>query len=130
MMTEEVKYYIESNIDKLDRGELTSLYVNCPMKIFNEFNNMLFAADICYPEEIHSHVVVCGHISGRFKNVELKNVVFDPQLKVETFYFECFTNASVGNTLQHDLSVLLPKRHVEVFILDYIGKLFIQVEVG
>ena len=108
-MTAETKEYIE-HLDSLE--DLPSAYFNCPMRIINDFNNTLHVAGIDYPLELHVYIVVCCYISTRFSDVLLKSYDFDYTTEQEKFFFECDNCLYLVEQLNHDLSVLLPKRSI------------------
>lgn len=115
-MTAETKSYIEQNIDKIENNGIASAYLDCPLRILNDFNNILHYAGIDYPPEIHVYVVLCCYITVRFKNVYLHSYDFDYKTEEEEYEFICDNCLYLVEQLNHDLSVLLPKRSINADI--------------
>lgn len=134
-MTAETKQFIETHIDTMERGGLVSTYLDCPLRILNEFNNILHCADIYYPPEIHNYVVLCCYISKRVKNAMLKQYDFDYKTEQEEYEFGCDNCQYSIEQLNRDLSVLLPKRSINADIARHhdfkgIAKLNIRIKVS
>lgn len=136
-MTAETKAYIEQHINSIANNKLSSAWLSCPIHILNDFNNTMHIAGIEYPSEIHNYVVICCYISVRFNNVALHCYDFDYGTAKEDYEFICDNCVYVVEQLNHDLSVLLPKRSINVNISRYpsfrgvtITKLRIRVEVN
>ena len=115
-MTAETKAYIEQHISSIENNGLASVYLKCPLRILNDFNNTLHYAGIDYPLEIHNYVVVCCYITTRFKNVGLQSYDFDYDTEKEKYEFICDNCLYLVEQLNHDLSVLLPKRSINADI--------------
>ena len=134
-MTAETKQFIETHINLIENNNLASAYLNCPLRILNDFNNTLHYADIEYPPEIDTYVVLCCYISIKFKGAVLKQYDFDYKTEKEKYEFICDNCPYVVERLNHDLSVILPKRSINVDIAqqqDFRGitKLNIRVKVN
>lgn len=134
-MTAETKAYIEQHINQIDNGGIGSAYLNCPLHILNDFNNTLHYADIDYPPEIHTYVVLCCYMSTRFKSVRLQKYDFEYRTEKEVYEFECDNGLYPVGQLNHDLYVLLPKKSIKADIAQqrYFGgntNLKIRVEVN
>ena len=133
-MTAETKLFIEKHIHQIENNGITSAYLDCPLSILNEFNNILHKAGIDYPPVIHNYVVVCCYIANMFKDVILQSYDFEYSTEKETYEFNCYNCLYLFEQLHHDLSELLPKRNINVEIaqqLDFSGmtSLNIRVEV-
>ena len=134
-MTAETKAYIEQHISSIENDGIASAYLNCPLRILNDFNNTLHYAGIYYPLEINNYVVVCCYITTRFKNVGLHIYDVDFKTEKETYEFVSDNCLYLVEQLNHDLSVLLPKRSINTDIeqqYDFRGltRLKIRVEVN
>ena len=134
-MLTETKQFIETHINQIENNGIGSTYLNCPLRILNDFNNSMHIADIEYPPEIHVYVVVCCYISKRFTSAILKQYDFDYETKKEEYEFICDNCLYIVEQLNHDLSVLLPKRSINANIAqlkDFRGltTLNIRVEVN
>lgn len=115
-MTTETKQFIETHINMIENNGLASAYLDCPLRILNDFNNTLHYADIYYPPEVHVYVVLCCYISARFSGAELKWYDFDYKTEKEEYEFICDNCLYIVEQLNHDLSVLLPKRSINADI--------------
>ena len=134
-MTAETKSYIEQHINQIENNGIASAYLDCPLRILNDFNNTLHIAGIYYPPQIHVYVVLCCYISTRFKGAVLKQYDFDYKTEKEEYEFICDNCLYLVEKLNHDLSVLLPKRNINTNITqqyDFRGttRLKIRVEVN
>ena len=134
-MTAETKAYIEQHINQIENNGIASAYLNCPLQILNDFNNSMHIAGIEYPPEIHVYVVICCYISNRFKGAVLKRYDFDYRTEKEEYEIICDNCLYLVEQLNHDLSVLLPKRSINADItqqLNFRGmtRLNIRVEVN
>ena len=131
-MTSETKFYIEQHINSIENNGIASAYLNCPLEIINDFNNTLHYADIYYPPEIHVYVVLCCYITTRFKNVHLHSYDFDYKTEEEEYEFICDNCLYLVEQLNHDLSVLLPKRSINADIVqqyDFRGNTRLNIRV-
>lgn len=131
-MKAETKAYIEQHIDEIENNGISSAYLNCPLRILNDFNNTLHYADIYYPPEIHVYVVLCCYITVRFKNVALRCYDFDYKTEEEEYEFICDNCLYLVEQLNHDLSVLLPKRSINADIVqqyDFRGNTILKIRV-
>ena len=133
-MQADTKAYIEQHINQIENNGIASAYLNCPLRILNDFNNTLHIAGIYYPLEIHNYVVVGCYISTKFKGAVLKRYDFDYETEKEEYEFICDNCLYIVEQLNHDLSVLLPKRSINADIaqrqyLTGMTKLKIRVEV-
>jgi hypothetical protein len=134
-MTAETKRFIETHINLIENNSIASAYIKCPLRIINDFNNTLHIAGIEYPPEIHTYVVVCCYITNRFTNVRLQSYDFEYGTEKEVYEFGCDNCLYLVEQLNHDLSVLLPKRSMNADIMqqhDFRGmtSLKIRVEVN
>lgn len=134
-MTAETKQFIETHINKIENNGVGSVYLNCPLSILNDFNNTMHIAGIEYPPEIHTYVVLGCYISKRFKGSVLKRYDFDYGTEKEEYEFICDNCLYLVEQLNHDLSVLLPKRSINADITrwqDFSGitRLNIRVKVN
>ena len=133
-MTTETKAYIEQHIDQIENNGIASAYLNCPLHILNDFNNTLHYADIDYPSEIHTYVVICCYITTQFRNVSLRSYNFDYKTEKEEYEFISDNCLYLVEKLNHDLTVLLPKRSINADILRHVHfngtSLKIRVEVN
>ena len=134
-MTAETKAYIEQYIDSIENGGVASAYLNCPLRILNDFNNTMHIAGIEYPPEIHTYVVICCYMSGRFKVTRLRSYDFDYKTEKETYEFASDNCLYSVTQLNHDLSALLPKRAINATVtardmFTGLTRLFIRVEVN
>ena len=116
-MTTETKAYIEEHISLIENNEIASVYLRCPLQILNDFNNSMYIAGIEYPPEINVYVVVCCYMSGRFTNIRLQSYDFEYSSEKEEFRFTCDNCLYLVEQINHDLSVLLPKRSIDVDIV-------------
>lgn len=116
-MTAETKAYIEKHISSIENNGIGSTYLNCPLRILNDFNNTLHIAGIDYPPEIHAYVVVCCYTATRFKNVDLCSYDFDYNTEKEAYEFVSDNCLYPVEQLNHDLSVLLPERSIHIEIV-------------
>ena len=131
-MTTETKAYIEQHISSIENNGLASAYLNCPLRILNDFNNTLHLAGIYYPLEIHTYVVLCCYISARFRGAVLKQYDFEYSTEKETYEFICDYCLYIVERLNHDLSVLLPKKSINVDIIphhDFSGRTSLKIRV-
>ena len=134
-MLTETKQFIETHINLIENNGIGSAYLYCPLRILNDFNNTMHVAGLDYPLEIHNYVVVCCYISTRFKGATLKQYDFDYKTEKEEYEFICDNCIYIVEQLNHDLSVLLPKRSINADIAqqqDFRGitRLNIRVEVN
>ena len=134
-MLTETKQFIETHINQIENNGIGSTYLNCPLRILNDFNNSMHIAGIEYPPEIHNYVVVCCYISTRFKGAILKQYYFDYKTEKEEYEFICDNCLYLVEQINHDLSILLPKKNINVDVAqqqDFIGitRLNIRVEVS
>ena len=134
-MTAETKQFIETHINLIENNDIASAYLSCPLQILEDFNNTLYIAGIDYPPEIHNYVVICCYMSNRFSGAQLRGYDFDYKTKKEEYEFICDNCIYLVEQLNHDLSVMLPKRSINVDIAqqhDFRGltKLNIRVEVN
>ena len=134
-MTTETKQFIETHINMIENNGIGSTYLDCPLRILNDFNNSMHIAGIEYPPEIHTYVVLGCYISARFRSAVLKRYDFDYKTEKEEYEFICENCLYIVEQLNHDLSVLLPKRSINVDIAqrqDFSGftRLNIRVKVN
>lgn len=115
-MTAETKAYIEQHINQIENNEIGYVYLKCPVRILNDFNNTMHYADICYPPEIHKYVVICCYISTRFKGAALEYYDLDYNTEKEKYEFICDNCLYSFPQISHDLSVLLPTSGINVGI--------------
>ena len=133
-MTAETKHFIETHINLIENNGIGSTYLDCPLRILNDFNNSMHIAGINYPPEIHVYVVLCCYITTRFKNVYLHSYDFDYKTEEEEYEFICDNCLYLVEQLNHDVSVLLPKRSINADIAQHhdfrgITRLKIRVKV-
>lgn len=131
-MTAETKAYIEQNIRSIENNGIASSYLNCPLRILNDFNNSMHIAGIDYPPEIHVYVVVCCYIATYFKDVRLQSYNFDYPSEKEEYTFTCENCLYDRFRIQQSLSRLLPKRTVIVetrSVLLYTGNTILKIHV-
>lgn len=133
-MTSETKHFIETHINEIENN-VASAYFACPLRILNDFNNSMHIAGVEYPPEIHVYVVVCCYTVARFKGAILNCFDFDYETEKETYEFVSDNCLYIVEQLNHDLSVLLPKRSINANITqqqDFRGitSLKIRVEVN
>lgn len=131
-MTAETKKFIESHIDRIENNGIGSTYLDCPLRILNDFNNSMHIAGIEYPPEIHTYVVVCCYMSNWFKDVRLQSYDFDYGSEKEEYKFTCENCLYDRRRLQQSLSYLLPKRTVVIdtrSVLLYTGKAILKIHV-
>lgn len=117
-MLTETKQFIETNINRIE-SNIAYAYLTCPLRILNDFNNSMHIAGLGYPSEIHVYVVVCCYISTRVKGIMLKEYDFDYTTEAEEYEFTCDGCPCSAERLNHDLSVLLPERDIDVDIVEY-----------
>lgn len=134
-MTSETKHFIETHINQIEGNGIASAYLSCPLRILNDFNNTMHIAGLEYPPEIHVYVVLCCYITGRFKGAILNQFDFSYGTEKEEYEFICDNCLYIVEQLNHDLSVLLPKRSINANIAqqqDFRGitSLKIRVEVN
>lgn len=134
-MTTETKQFIETHIDLIENNGIGSTYLDCPLRILNDFNNSMHIAGIEYPPEIHTYVVVCCYMAGRFEDVRLQSYDFDYGTEKEYYEFNCDFYKYDVEQLARDLSILFPKRKVKVTVEEkyrFTGhcRLIINVEVN
>lgn len=134
-MTAETKEFIETHINQIENNGIGSTYLDCPLRILNDFNNSMHIAGIEYPPEIHAYVVVSCYIANRFSGAILKWYEFDYKTEKEEYEFICDNCLYLVEQLNHDLSVLLPKRSINADIVqrqDFSGitRLNIHVKVN
>lgn len=133
-MTPETKHFIETHINQIENN-VASAYFACPLRILNDFNNSMHIAGVGYPQEIHVYVVVCCYTVARFSGAILSVYDFDYKTEKEEYEFICDNCLYDIRRLNHDLSVLLPKRSINAEIAqqqDFRGitSLKIRVEVN
>lgn len=131
-MNSETKQFIETHINQIENNGLSSTYLNCPLRILNDFNNSMHFAGIEYPPEIHVYVVVCCYVSGWFKDARLQRYDFEYGSKKEEFTFTCDNRLYDKHRFQQSLSHLLPKRAVTIDIeniLLYTGNNILKIYV-
>ncbi len=131
-MTAETKAYIEQHINMIENNGIGSAYIGCPLRILNDFNNSMHIAGIDYPPEIHTYVVIGCYISTRFKGAVLKRYDFDYKTEKEEYEFMCDNCIYIVENLNHDLSVLLPKRSINADIVqlyDFRGNTILKIRV-
>ncbi len=74
-MTQEVKYYIEHNKERIENDDLHLVYFNCPLHILKELIDVLRIAGIGYPLQLHNYVTVCCYMTDLFLNqVDLEQI--------------------------------------------------------
>ena len=134
-MTSETKHFIEAHINQIENNGMASAYLSCPLRILNDFNNTMHIAGLEYPPEIHVYVVVCCYITARFEGAILNQFDFSYGTEKEEYEFICDNCLYIVVQLNHDLSVLLPKRSINANIAqqqDFRGitRLRIRVEVN
>lgn len=134
-MNTETKQFIETHINLIENNGIASAYLDCPLRILNDFNNTMHIAGVDYPPEIHTYVVVCCYIANRFKDVRLHNYDFEYGTEKEEYRFTCDNCVYLVEELNHDLSILLPKRSINVDIAEQhnfrgITRLKIRVKVN
>jgi hypothetical protein len=134
-MTSETKHFIETHIDLIESNGIASAYIACPLRMINDFNNTMHIAGIEYPPEMHVYVVLCCYITTRFTNAYLQCYDFDYDTDKEEYEFICDNCLYIVEQLNHDLSVLLPKRSINANIAQHqdfrgITSLKIRVEVN
>ena len=115
-MTTETKAFIETHINLIENNGIYATYLDCPLRILNDFNNSMHIAGIEYPSEIHAYVVVCCYMAGRFKDIRLQSYDFDYGTEKEYYEFNSDFYKYDADRLTHDISVLLPKRTVNVTV--------------
>ena len=76
-MKAETKEFIETHINQIENNDIRSTYLDCPLRILNDFNNSMHIAGLEYPPEVHNYVVVCCYMAGWFKDVRLQSYDFD-----------------------------------------------------
>ena len=131
-MTPETKHFIETHINLIENNGIGSTYLDCPLRILNDFNNSMHIAGIDYPPEIHNYVVLGCYISTRFKGAVLKQYDFDYKTEKEEYEFICDNCLYLVEKLNHDLSVLLPKRSINANIAqqyDFRGTTILKIRV-
>ena len=131
-MTAETKQFIETHINQIENNGIASTYLDCPLRILNDFNNSMHIAGIDYPPEIHTYVVTCCYIAGWFKDVRLQTYDFDYKTEKEEYTFTCENCLYDRHRLQQSLSHLLPKRTVIVEtrgVLLYTGDTILKIRV-
>lgn len=131
-MTAETKHFIETHINLIENNGIGSTYLDCPLRILNEFNNSMHIAGIEYPPEIHNYVVVCCYMANWFKDVRLQNYDFDYSSEKEEYTFICDNCLYDRWRLQQSLSHLLPKRTVIIdtrTVLLYTGDTILKIHV-
>ena len=131
-MTAETKAYIEQHINQIENNGIASTYLNCPLRILNDFNNSMHIAGIEYPPEIHNYVVVCCYMANWFKDVRLQSYDFDYSSEKEEYTFTCDNCLYDRHRLQQSLSHLLPKRTIIIDtrnILLYTGYTMLKIRV-
>lgn len=131
-MTAETKAYIEQHINQIENNGIASTYLNCPLRILNDFNNSMHIAGIEYPPEIHNYVVVCCYMANWFKDVRLQSYDFDYSSEKEEYTFTCDNCLYDRQRLQQSLSHLLPKRTVIIDtrnVLLYTGYTMLKIRV-
>ena len=129
-MTSETKQFIETHINMIENNGIASTYLDCPLRILNDFNNSMHIAGIEYPPEIHVYVVVCCYITGRFKDVRLQSYDFEYSSGKEEYRFTCDTRLYDNHLLQQSLSRLLPNNTVIVEtrnVLLYTGNTILKI---
>lgn len=131
-MTAETKLFIETYINQIENNGIASAYLNCPLRILNDFNNSMHIAGIEYPPEIHVYVVVCCYISNWFKDVRLQSYDFEYGSEKEEYKFTTENCLYDRHRLQQSLSHLLPKRTVVIdtrTVLLYTGNTILKIHV-
>lgn len=131
-MTSETKQFIETHINMIENNGIASTYLDCPLRILNDFNNSMHIAGIEYPPEIHVYVVVCCYITGWFKDVRLQSYDFDYKTEKEEYTFTTENCLYDRHRLQQSLSHLLPKRTVIIdtrSVLLYTGNTILKIRV-
>ena len=131
-MTSETKAYIEEHISSIENNGIASAYLNCPLRILNDFNNSMHIAGIEYPSEIHVYVVVCCYIAGWFKDARLQSYDFEYGSGKEEYTFTCENCLYDRHRVQQSLSHLLPKRTVVIDtrnVLLYTGNTMLKIHV-
>lgn len=115
-MNSETKQFIETHIELIENNGIASTYLDCPLRLLNDFNNSMHIAGLGYPPELHVYVVLCCYISTKFKGARLKQYDFDYKTEKEEYEFICDNCVYVVEELTHDLSVLLPKKSINANI--------------
>lgn len=131
-MTSETKQFIETHINMIENNGIASTYLDCPLRILNDFNNSMHIAGIEYPPEIHAYVVVCCYIANYFKDVRLQSYDFDYSSEKEEYKFTCENCLYDGHRFQQGLARLLSKRKVIIDIrsvLLYTGNAILKIRV-
>ena len=131
-MIAETKHFIETHINLIENNGIGSTYLDCPLRILNDFNNTMHIAEIDYPPEIHNYVVIGCYISTRFKGAVLKRYDFDYGTEKEEYEFICDNCLYIVEKLNHDLSVLLPKKSINADIAqrqDIRGMTYLNIRV-
>ena len=131
-MTTETKQFIETHINQIENNGIGSTYLDCPLRILNDFNNSMHIAGIEYPPEIHNYVVICCYIANYFKDVRLQSYNFEYSSEKEEYTFTCENCLYDRQRLQQSLSQLLPKRTVIIdtrSILLYTGNIILKIRV-
>ena len=131
-MKAETKEFIETHISMIENNGIGSTYLDCPLRILNDFNNSMHIAGIEYPPEIHTYVVICCYISKRFNGTILKWYNFDYKTEKEEYEFMCDNCLYSVEKLNHDLSVLLPKRSINADITrwqDFSGMTTLKIRI-
>ena len=131
-MTSETKLFIETHINLIENNRIASTYLDCPLRILNDFNNSMHIAGIEYPPEIHAYVVVCCYIANQFKDVRLQSYDFEYGSEKEEYTFTCDNCLYDSHRLQQSLSHLLPKRTVIIdtrSVLLYSGNTILKIRV-
>ena len=129
-MTAETKQFIETHINMIENNGIASTYLDCPLRILNDFNNSMHIAGIEYPPEIHVYVVVCCYMVGWFKDVRLQSYDFEYSSGKEEYKFTCDTRLYASHLLQQSLSRLLPNNKVIIetrSLLTYTGNTILKI---
>ena len=131
-MTLETKQFIETHINMIENNGIASTYLDCPLRILNDFNNSMHIAGIEYPPEIHTYVVVCCYMANYFKDVRLQSYDFDYSSEKEEYRFACENCLYDRLRLEQSLARLLPKRKVIIDtrnVLLYTGSTILKIRV-
>ena len=131
-MTAETKLFIETHINQIENKGIASTYLQCPLRILNDFNNSMQIAGIEYPPEIHAYVVVCCYIANQFKDVRLQSYDFEFSSEKEEYTFTCNNCLYDRLQIRQSLSHLLPKRTVIIdtrSVLIYTGNTILKIRV-
>ena len=131
-MKAETKEFIETHIDMIENNGIGSTYLDCPLRILDDFNKSMQIAGIEYPPEIHNYVVVCCYVSNYFEDVRLQHYDFEYSSEKEEYRFVCENCLYDRDHFQQRLAQMLPKRKVTIdtrTVLLYTGESMLKIRV-